>query len=80
MLEVTARSAADILGINQNSSALFYRNIHELIRYHLALDVSEFHHERINHFGGSQTEYINDIENLEAKPNEYSENTMELTE
>ncbi len=55
MLEVTARSAADILGINQNSSALFYRNIHELIRYHLALDVSEFHHERINHFGGSQT-------------------------
>ena len=37
MLEVTARSAADILGIHPNSAALFYRKIRTVINYHLAL-------------------------------------------
>lgn len=41
MLEVTARSAADILGINPNSSALFYRKLREVISYHLALEADE---------------------------------------
>ena len=37
VLEVTARSAADILGIHPNSAALFYRKIRTVINYHLAL-------------------------------------------
>jgi len=36
VLEVTARVAADLLGIQANS-AIFYRKIHEVINYHLAL-------------------------------------------
>ena len=35
VLEVTARSAADILGIQPNSAVLFYRKIREVIAYHL---------------------------------------------
>ena len=35
VLEVTARSAANILGIQPNSAALFYRKIREVIAYHL---------------------------------------------
>ena len=35
VLEVTARSAANILGINPNSAALFYRKIRQVIVYHL---------------------------------------------
>lgn len=34
VLEVTARSAADILGIHPNSAALFYRKIRTVINYH----------------------------------------------
>ncbi|EEZ74245.1 hypothetical protein NEILACOT_05741 [Neisseria lactamica ATCC 23970] len=41
MLEVTARSAADILGIHPNSAALFYRKIRTVINYHLALAADE---------------------------------------
>ena len=41
MLEVTARSAADILGIQPNSAALFYRKIRMVINYHLALAADE---------------------------------------
>ena len=41
MLEVTARSAADILGIHPNSAALFYRKIRMVINYHLALAADE---------------------------------------
>ena len=37
VLEVTARSAADILGIHPNSAALFYRKIRTVISHHLAL-------------------------------------------
>ena len=35
VLEVTARSAVNILGIQPNSAALFYRKIREVIAYHL---------------------------------------------
>ena len=35
VLEVTARSAADILGIQYNSAALFYKKIRQVIEYHL---------------------------------------------
>ena len=41
VLEVTARSAADILGIQPNSAALFYRKIRTIINYHLALAADE---------------------------------------
>ena len=36
VLEVTARSAADLLGVNPNSAALFYRKIRQIIAWHLA--------------------------------------------
>jgi transposase len=35
VLEVTARSAADLIGIQPNSAALFYRKLREVITYHL---------------------------------------------
>lgn len=38
VLEVTARSAADILGIHPNTAALFYRKIREVICYYLEQD------------------------------------------
>ena len=41
VLEVTARSAADLLGINPNSAALFYRKIRTIISWHLALEANE---------------------------------------
>ena len=41
VLEVTARSAADILGIHPNSAALFYRKIRMVISHHLALAANE---------------------------------------
>ena len=41
VLEVTARSAADILGIHPNSAVLFYRKIRMVINHHLALTADE---------------------------------------
>ena len=41
VLKVTARSAADILGIHPNSAVLFYRKIRTVINYHLALAADE---------------------------------------
>ena len=41
VLQVTARSAADILGIQPNSAILFYRKIRMVISYHLALATDE---------------------------------------
>ena len=41
VLEVTARSAADILGIQPNSAALFYRKIREVTAYHLEQESHE---------------------------------------
>ncbi|MDO9955448.1 IS1595 family transposase [Glaesserella parasuis] len=56
MLEVTARSAADLLGIQPNSAILFYRKIREVICYHLALEVDEVFDGQIeldeSYFGG----------------------------
>ncbi|EMT4351414.1 IS1595 family transposase, partial [Neisseria gonorrhoeae] len=39
--EVTARSAADILGIHPDSAALFYRKIRTVTNHHLALAADE---------------------------------------
>ncbi|EOB85975.1 putative transposase, partial [Neisseria meningitidis 2000063] len=55
VLEVTARSAADILGIHPNSAVLFYRKIRTVINHHLALaadEVFEGSVEGRKHFGG----------------------------
>lgn len=56
VLEVTARSAANILGINSNSSALFYRKIRQIIEYNLALEANEIFAGQIeldeSYFGG----------------------------
>ena len=41
VLEVTARSAADLLGVNPNSTALFYRKIRQTIAWHLAQEANE---------------------------------------
>lgn len=41
VLEVTARSAAYILGIQPNSAALFYRKMREVIAYHLEQESQE---------------------------------------
>ena len=41
VLEVTARSAADILDIQPNSAVLFYRKIRMVISHHLALAADE---------------------------------------
>ena len=56
VLEVTARSAANLLEINPNSAALFYRKIRKVIRYHLALEADEVFDGQIeldeSYFGG----------------------------
>ncbi|OOF81270.1 DDE transposase [Rodentibacter ratti] len=56
VLEVTARSAADLLGIQPNSAILFYRKIREVIRYHLTLEADEVFDGQIeldeSYFGG----------------------------
>ena len=58
VLEVTARSAADLLGIQPNSSALFYRKIREIIAYHLELDAHEIFEGHVeldeSYFGGTR--------------------------
>ena len=41
VLEVTARSAADLLGIHPNSAALFYRKIRQIISWRLDLETNE---------------------------------------
>ena len=54
--EVTARTAADLLGIQPNTAALFYRKIREVIAHHLdqdALEVFQGHVELDeSYFGG----------------------------
>lgn len=41
VLEVTARAAANILGIQPNSAMLFYRKVRQVIAYHLELQADE---------------------------------------
>ena len=56
VLEVTARSAADILGIHPNSAVLFYRKIRMVISHYLALAADEVFEGSIeldeSYFGG----------------------------
>ena len=60
VLEVTARSAADLLDIHHNTAALFYRKIRQVISYHLALEASEIFDGSIeldeSYFGGIRKE------------------------
>lgn len=56
VLEVTARSAANILGIHPNSAALFYRKIRQVIAFHLAKEAAEVFNGEVeideSYFGG----------------------------
>ena len=56
VLQVTARSAADILGIQPNSAVPFYRKIRRVINHHLALAADEVFEEPVeldeSYFGG----------------------------
>jgi len=56
VLEVTARSAANFLGIQPNTAALFYRKIRQVIVYHLSLASQEMFDGKIeldeSYFGG----------------------------
>jgi transposase len=58
VLEVTARSAGDMLDIQVNSAALFYRKIRELICYNLELESEEYFAGQIevdeSYFGGTR--------------------------
>lgn len=45
--EVTARTAADLFGIQPNSAALFYTKIRQIIMYHLNQDAIEVFEEHI---------------------------------
>jgi len=56
ILEVTARSAADILGIQPNSAALFYRKIRQVIAFHVAQEAADVFNGEVeideSYFGG----------------------------
>ena len=58
VLEVTARSAADLLGIQPNSAALFYRQLREIIAYHLEQEAHEIFEGAVeldeSYFGGAR--------------------------
>ena len=54
--EVTARTAADLLGINRNSVTLFYRKIRTVIAWHLSQEAEELFAGEVeldeSYFGG----------------------------
>lgn len=56
VLEVTARSAANMLGIHPNSAVLFYRKIRQIIAFHLAKEAAEVFNGEVeideSYFGG----------------------------
>ena len=58
VLEVTARSAADLLGIQPNSAALFYRKLREVIAYYLEQEAHEIFDGAVeldeSYFGGAR--------------------------
>ena len=58
VLEVTARSAADLLGIHPNSAALFYRKIRQIISWRLGLEANEIQDGPVeldeSYFGGKR--------------------------
>jgi transposase len=56
VLEVTARAAADVLGIQPNTAALFYRKVRQVICHHLELEAGQVFNGNIeldeSYFGG----------------------------
>ena len=58
VLEVTARSAADMLGIQANTAILFYRKIRQVICHHLALEADQAFEGSVeldeSYFGGKR--------------------------
>ena len=58
VLEVTARSAADLLGIQPNSAALFYRKLRGVIAYYLEQEAHEIFDGAVeldeSYFGGAR--------------------------
>lgn len=54
--EVTARTAANLLGIQPNTAVLFYHKIRQVIEYYLALEADEVFEGKIeldeSYFGG----------------------------
>ena len=56
VLEVTARLAANILGIQPDSAILFYKKIRQVIEHHLSLEADEVFDGHIeldeSYFGG----------------------------
>ena len=58
VLEVTARSAADLLGIQPNSAAMFYRKWREIIAYPLEQEAHEIFDGAVeldeSYFGGAR--------------------------
>ena len=58
VLEVTARSAADILGIQSNTALLFYKKIRQVIGHHIELQAAELFDGAVeldeSYFGGAR--------------------------
>ena len=58
VLEVTARSAADMLEIQANTAILFYRKLREIIAYYLEQEAHEIFHGAVeldeSYFGGTR--------------------------
>jgi len=58
VLEVTARAAADVLGIQHNTAALFYKKIRLVITHHLEQESSEIFEGCVeldgSYFGGKR--------------------------
>jgi transposase len=58
VLEVTARSAADILDIQPNTAMLFYRKIRQVIGHHVELQATEIFDGAVeldeSYFGGAR--------------------------
>ena len=56
VLEVTARSAADMLGLQANTAILYYRKIRQLIAHHVKLEATEIFDGAVeldeSYFGG----------------------------
>ena len=58
VLEVMARSAADLLDIEANSAALFYHKLRQIIAYHLDIEAQEVFGGEVeldeSYFGGAR--------------------------
>ena len=90
ILKVTARLAVNLLGIQPNSAALFYRKLHEVMTYQLeqkehevfdgtaSLDERYFSGVRKGKRGrgAAGKNHINGIENFGIRPSVCQENTM----